>query len=60
VTYTPPIPDILVVTFHADGDGYGHLECNWEVEPRKGRIAESVVQRFAEGWGAELKIAGAW
>ncbi len=59
-TRSAPMPDVRVVTFRPLGNGYGTVECNWEDEARKGPIAESSVQKFAEGWHAKLKIAGKW
>jgi hypothetical protein len=54
------MPDKRVVTFIPDGDGYGFVRCNWELEPRTTRIAEWTLENLAHGCHAELVVKAAW
>lgn len=49
-----PIAD-RTVTFRADPDGYGVVECSWEDEARGERIT-LAARKFAEGWKAKFNI----
>lgn len=54
------MPDRKVVTFTPNGDGYGMVRCNWELEGRKTPIADWTVENLARGCHAELVVKAAW